>query len=237
MLILPAIDLFDSKAVRLFKGDYEKMTVYSNTPAVVALDFVSAGAQWIHVVDLEGARDGGTPNMKTVLEIKKTSGLKCEIGGGIRDTETAKKYLDEGVDRVIVSTAAVENPDFLGKAVAAYGDRFAVSADVKNGCVATRGWLESSGIGIEDFCRRICAAGVGTLICTDVSRDGAMKGTNLGLYAKLKDKFNVNVIASGGVSTMEDVKALKNMGIYGAIIGKAYYTGAINLREAIKAAK
>lgn len=237
MLILPAIDLFESKAVRLLKGDYDKMTVYSNSPVFVALDFVSAGAKWIHIVDLEGARSGGTPNMKTVIEIKQTSSLKCEIGGGIRSLETAGEYLAEGIDRVIVSTAAVENPGFLEKAVAKYGDRFAVSADVKDGFVATRGWLKSSGIEIDEFCRMICSAGVGTLICTDVSKDGAMKGTNLGLYTGLKQKFDLDLIASGGVSTLDDVKALKNAGLYGAIIGKAYYTGAIDLREAIEAAK
>ncbi|MBQ9545002.1 MAG: 1-(5-phosphoribosyl)-5-[Clostridia bacterium] len=237
MLIFPAIDLFDSKAVRLFKGDYDKMTVYSNSPVKVSLDFVSAGAEWVHVVDLEGARSGGTPNFETVIGIKKTSGLKCEIGGGIRSLETAKRYLDGGIDRVIVSTAAVEDPDFLERAVAEYGDRFAVSADVKDGYVATRGWLRSSGIEIEEFCRRIQSAGVGTLICTDVSRDGAMKGTNRALYAALNEKFRINVIASGGVSTIEDVKALREMDLYGAIIGKAYYTGAIDLKEAIEAAK
>ena len=237
MIILPAIDLYEKKAVRLYKGDYANMTVYSDDPVSVAKDFASAGAEWIHTVDLEGARDGTTPNLDVVAAIAKETSLKVEIGGGIRNLETVEKYLAAGVSRVIIGTAAVTDEDFLIRATSLYGEKIAVGADVRDGRVAIKGWIEDSGIELCDFLSRMQSHGIKTVICTDISKDGAMKGTNLGLYSKLAESFDMSIIASGGVSSLGDVKALRQMELYGAIIGKAYYTGAIDLREAIEVAK
>jgi phosphoribosylformimino-5-aminoimidazole carboxamide ribotide isomerase len=237
MIILPAIDLYEKKAVRLYKGDYANMTVYSNDPVSVARDFASAGAEWIHTVDLEGARDGTTPNLDVVSAIARETSLKVEIGGGIRNLETVEKYLAAGVSRVIIGTAAVTDEDFLVRATKLYGEKIAVGADVRDGRVAIKGWLCDSGIELSDFLMRMQSHGIRTVICTDISKDGAMKGTNLGLYSTLAKSFDMNIVASGGVSSMEDVRALRKMELYGAIIGKAYYTGAIDLREAIEVAK
>ncbi len=237
MLIFPAIDLFGGKAVRLYKGRYEDMTVYSSDPPAVALDFKAKGAKYVHIVDLEGAKEGSTPNFDTVCAIKKRSGLFCEIGGGIRGMDTVERYLSAGIDRVILGTAAIEDEAFLLAAVKEYGERIAVGADLKDGFVAVKGWLETSAVTAEDFFARMERIGVKTVICTDVSRDGAMQGTNLPLYQTLSEKYRVNITASGGVSSMADVTRLASMGLYAAIIGKAYYTGAIDLREAVKAAR
>ena len=237
MIILPAIDLYEKKTVRLYKGDYANMTVYSDDPLSVAKDFEAAGAEWIHTVDLEGARDGTTPNLDVVAAIAKETSLKVEIGGGIRNIETVERYLAAGVSRVIIGTAAVTDEEFLIRATKLYGEKIAVGADVRDGRVAIKGWLCDSGIELSDFLMRMQSHGISTVICTDISKDGAMKGTNLGLYARLAREFDMNVVASGGVSTIEDVKALREMKLYGAIIGKAYYTGAIDLREAIEVAK
>lgn len=249
MIIYPAIDLYDGKAVRLLKGDYDKMTVYSNDPPEIARAFVRAGADHIHVVDLEGARDGGTPNFETVMAIKKAADEAAsevtgdpdarafiEIGGGIRDDEIASKYLDAGIDRVILGTAAVTDQGFLKRLVREYGKRVAVGIDVKDGRVAIKGWTELSEHTLEQFASAMQGLGVNTIICTDISRDGAMKGVNRLLYKELYEAMNMNVVASGGVSTLEDVEELASFGIHGAIIGKAYYTGAIDLAEAVKAA-
>ena len=235
MILFPAIDIVDGKAVRLFKGDYAQMTVYSDHPAEIALDFKSCGATAIHIVDLEGAKSGNTPNLATVLDIKKQSGLFCEIGGGIRSMEVVDKYLGAGIDRVILGTAAVEDEAFLTAAVAKYGERVAVGADIKDGCIAVKGWLEKSSVTADNFFGKLQEIGVSTVICTDISKDGAMQGTNRELYRELSAKYNMNITASGGVSSMEDVLALSEMGLYAAIIGMAYYTGAIDLREAVKA--
>ncbi len=234
MNIFPAIDLYDGKAVRLYKGDYAQMTVYSENPMDVARDFEAAGAKFIHMVDLEGARDGSTPNLSIVADIAQNTALFVEIGGGIRDMETVEKYLSAGVGRVILGTAAVTDRDFLTRAVRAYGDKIAVGADVKDGYIAIKGWLEQSAYTLERFLADAQAVGVRTVICTDISKDGAMAGTNRALYRDLISRFDMDIVASGGVSSMEDVKALADMGLYGAIIGKAYYTGAIDLREAIE---
>ena len=233
MLIFPAIDLIEGKAVRLYKGDYEQMTVYSGRPWEIASDFVDKGAAQIHIVDLEGARDGTTPNIDTVLRIKETSGAFCEIGGGIRTMEVIERYLSEGIDRVILGTAAVRDEALVRESVAEYGERIAVGVDIKDGKVAVRGWLEKSEFDAFDFCEKMRKTGVNTLICTDISKDGVMQGTNRELYRKLMDKFDINIVASGGVSSIEDVKYLAGLDIYGAIIGKAYYTGAIDLKEAV----
>ena len=235
MILFPAIDIVGGKAVRLFKGDYAQMTVYSDRPASVALDFRECGARAVHIVDLEGARDGGTPNLDTVLDIKATSGLFCEIGGGVRSMETVDRYLGAGLDRVILGTAAVEDEAFLRRAVDKYGERIAVGADVRDGFIAVKGWLEKSSVTADDFFMKMQQIGVGTVICTDISKDGAMQGTNRAMYRELSRKYSVDITASGGVSSMDDIIALRGMGLYAAIIGKAYYTGAIDLREAVKA--
>ncbi len=237
MLIFPAIDLYDKKAVRLFKGDYNKMTVYSENPLEVAKGFKAAGAEYIHMVDLEGAKDGTTPNFDIVASVAKESGLKVEIGGGIRNEETVKKYIDAGVMRVILGTAALNDPKFLESVCKKYGDKIAVGADLKDGQVAVKGWLETSDVSGMDFLVQMENLGVKTVICTDISRDGAMRGTNRELYRELSEKFSMDIVASGGVSTIDDVKALREMDLYGAIVGKAIYTGDINLSEAIEVAK
>lgn len=237
MNIFPAIDLYNEKAVRLLYGDYEKMTVYSDDPLSVARDFEAFGARFVHVVDLEGAREGTTPNLSVVSAIAENTSLFVEIGGGIRNMETVKRYLDAGVSRVILGTAAVNDQAFLKEAVLQYGDKIAVGADVKDGYIAIKGWLESSSYSLEEFMKKMQDIGVCTVICTDISKDGAMRGANLALYSDLSKKYKLDIVASGGVSSIDDVRALAEMKLYGAIIGKAYYTGAIDLREAIEVAK
>lgn len=237
MIIFPAIDLYEGKAVRLLRGDYNKMTVYSENPVEIANDFKAAGATHIHLVDLEGAKLGTTPNFEVVKSIKEQTGLFCEIGGGIRTLEVIERYVNAGIDRVILGTAAVKEPEFLKEAVSLYKDKIAVGIDIKDGEVAISGWTESSGIDAFSFCKTIEDIGVKTIICTDISKDGAMLGTNHELYRELTNKFSVNITASGGVSNITDVKKLTDLGIYGAIIGKAYYIGAIDLKEAIEVAK
>lgn len=237
MLIYPAIDLYEGQAVRLYKGDYAQKTVYSDDPVAVARDFAAQGAERIHLVDLEGAKTGFTPNFDLVCRIKRESGCFCEIGGGVRDMATIARYLEAGLDRVILGTAAVTAPGFAEEAVAAYGDRIAVGIDVKNGSVAIHGWTQDSGLDAMTFCERMAALGVRTVICTDISRDGAMQGTNRALYRTLCERLPLNVIASGGVSTLEDVRALAAMGLHGAIVGKAYYEKAFSLSDAIEVAK
>ena len=237
MIILPAIDLYDKKAVRLYKGDYSQMTVYSENPVEIAQDFKNKGAQFIHLVDLEGAKDGTTPNLSVVEKIVAETGLKAEIGGGIRSRETLRKYIDAGIFRVILGTAAVTDREFLLWAVENYGEKIAVGADIKDGFVAIKGWVEKSQITCEDFFADMEKIGVKTIICTDISKDGAMQGTNRELYKSLSQKFSIDIVASGGVSSLEDIKALREMKLYGAIVGKAYYIGAIDLGEAIVLAR
>ena len=236
MLIFPAIDLYEGKAVRLYKGDYAQMTVYSERPLEVARCFEEAGAGWIHMVDLEGAKSGETPNLQTVAAVAAQTGLKVEVGGGIRSMDVIERYLDAGVERVILGTAAVTDRAFLENACACHHEHVAVGVDIRDGKVAIRGWTEKSGLDAFDFCRDLQQLGVETIICTDISRDGAMRGTNLGLYRELQSMFRMNIIASGGVSSLEDVRELRAMGLYGAIIGKAYYTGAVDLKEAVRLA-
>ena len=237
MILFPAIDLFEKKAVRLYKGDYANMTVYSENPIEIARDFEKCGCTHIHMVDLEGAKDGTTPNFDVVASVAKESGLKVEIGGGIRDEETVKRYLDAGVMRVILGTAALNDPEFLESVCKKYGERIAVGADLKDGQVAVKGWLETSNVSGIEFLEKMESLGVKTIICTDISRDGAMRGTNRELYKELSEKFSMDIVASGGVSTIDDVKALREMDLYGAIVGKAIYTGDIDLTEAIEVAK
>ena len=237
MLIYPAIDMYEKKAVRLYKGDYAQMTVYSENPCEVAQEFKRCGATHIHLVDLEGAKLGTTPNFELVKAIKEQTGLFCEIGGGIRDMDTIAKYVEAGIDRVILGTAAVTSAGFVQEAVKAYGDKIAVGIDIKDGFVAIKGWTETSEENAMDFTAKMQAIGVKTMICTDISRDGAMRGANHELYKELARRFDMNIIASGGVSSMEDVEKLAALDIHGAIVGKAYYTGAIDLAKAIEVAK
>lgn len=237
MLIYPAIDLYEGKAVRLFKGDYNQMTVYNDDPLAVARDFLHCGAVCIHMVDLQGARDGTTPNLETVCKIKENTGLFCQIGGGIRTMEVIDRYLSAGIDRVILGTAAVTEPGFVEEAVRKYGEKIAVGIDIKDGKVAIKGWTETSDRDAMDFCAQMQSVGVKTVICTDISKDGAMQGTNHELYQTLAQRFDLQIIASGGVSTLEDIKRLAARKLHGAIVGRAYYNGDIRLPEAIEVAR
>ena len=237
MELFPAIDLIGGCAVRLVKGDYAQKTVYSENPAEVAKSFAAAGAKYLHVVDLEGAKDGGTPNLETIKNIVEQGGLLVEVGGGIRSEEVIKKYLDAGVFRVILGTAAVQNPAFLEEMVQKYGEKIAVGVDIKDGMVAIKGWTEVSQESCFDFCEKLQKIGVKTIICTDISKDGLLSGTNLELYKELSEKFSVDIVASGGVTTLDDVKKLADMGMYGAILGKALYTGNIDLKAAVELVK
>ena len=237
MKIFPAIDLYDKKAVRLFKGNYDEMTVYSDNPVEIALDFKRLGAEFIHVVDLEGAKDGTTPNIDVVSRIAKETGLFVEIGGGIRTMEILDRYFECGVSRAILGTAAVENEEFLKCAVMKYDEKIAVGADVRDGYIAIKGWVEKSLYTLDAFFEKMQSLGVKTIICTDISKDGAMRGTNLQMYRELSQKYSLDIVASGGVSSLTDVTELAKMNLYGAIIGKAYYTGDINIAEAVKVAE
>ena len=237
MELFPAIDLIGGCAVRLVKGDYAQKTVYSDNPAEVAKSFAAAGAKYLHVVDLEGAKDGGTPNLETIKNIVENGGLLVEVGGGIRSEEVIKKYLDAGVFRVILGTAAVQNPAFLEEMVQKYGEKIAVGVDIKDGMVAIKGWTEVSAESCFDFYEKLQKIGVRTIICTDISKDGLLSGTNLELYKELSEKFSVDIVASGGVTTLDDVKKLADMGMYGAILGKALYTGNIDLKAAVELTK
>ncbi len=237
MNIFPAIDLYDKKAVRLYKGNYDEMTVYSENPIEIAYDFEKKGAKFIHMVDLEGAKNGTTPNIEIVKEVATKTSLFVEIGGGIRNLETVEKYLNAGVSRVILGTSAVTDEDFLKEAISKYQEKIAVGADIKDGYIAIKGWIEKSQYSLDEFLSKMQKMGVKAVICTDISKDGAMKGTNLALYKELSEKYSLDIVASGGVSTLNDIKELRKMNLYGAIIGKAYYTGAIDLKEAIEVAK
>ena len=236
MLIFPAIDLVGGKAVRLYKGDYSQMTVYDDDPLNAARRFEAVGATHLHMVDLEGARDGGTPNFDTVRRVLENTDLFVEIGGGIRDMAVIERYLSAGVKRVILGTAAIADEAFTRSAIERFGAAIALGADVRDGEVAIRGWLELSGMTLDAFCDKYQRLGLKTLICTDISRDGAMQGANRALYADLQRRYRMDIVASGGVSTLEDVRALAALGLYGAIIGKACYTGDIDLKRAIEEA-
>lgn len=237
MNIFPAIDLYEKNAVRLFKGDYSNMTIYSSNPLDIAKDFEKAGAEFIHIVDLEGAKSGETPNIDVIEKIVKGTSLFAEVGGGIRSMSVIEKYVKAGVNRVILGTAAVTDEDFLQKALDKYGEKVAVGIDIKDNYVAIKGWTEKSQYTALAFFEKMHDMGVKTIICTDISKDGAMKGTNTDLYLELCRRFDMQIIASGGVSSIDDVKKLKALNMYGAIIGKAYYTKAIDLKEAIEVAR
>ena len=237
MYILPATDLYDGKVVRLYKGDYDQMTVYSDKPLQIAREFADCGAEYLHVVDLEGARDGTTPNRRVVEKLVEKSGMSIEIGGGIRTEDTVRTYIDMGVERVILGTSALTDPVFLGKMVERYGDQIAVGVDLANGYVAIKGWTEQSEVSADAFFSRLQKIGVRTVICTDISKDGTLSGTNLGLYKTLSELYDMQLIASGGISTLDDIVALREMDLYGAILGKALYTGDLDLKDAVKLAR
>ena len=237
MEIFPAIDIYDKKAVRLFKGDYKNMTVYSNNPEEIAIDFKNQGAKNIHIVDLQGAKSGNTDNIETIQKIIESADLFVEVGGGIRSMDVIERYIDIGVNRIILGTSAVTDEAFLDEAIEKHGDKIAVGIDVKDGFVAIKGWTEKSQYTCNEFVEKMQGKGVKTIICTDISKDGAMKGTNLALYKELSEKFSVDIIASGGVTDINDIINLRKFNLYGAIIGKAYYTKAISLKEAIEVAK
>ena len=239
MEIFPAIDLRDGRAVRLTQGDYDQMTVYSAQPCGVARRFIRAGARNLHIVDLDGARAGepGFANLVEIEALVQQGHAFIEVGGGIRTEERILQYLALGVNRVILGTAAVENFEFTRRMAERYGAKIAVGVDARNGMVATHGWEKTSSEEGFDFCRRLRDAGVQTVIYTDISRDGTLSGTNLEAYRELVKIEGLNIIASGGVSHIEDVRRLAGRNLYGAIIGKAYYTGAISLKEAIEVAK
>ncbi|MBQ7547420.1 MAG: 1-(5-phosphoribosyl)-5-[Clostridia bacterium] len=237
MYILPATDLYDGKVVRLYKGDYAQMTVYSDKPLHIAREFAACGAVFLHVVDLEGARDGTMPNRHVVEKLVEKSGMSVEIGGGIRTEDAIRTYIDMGVERVILGTSAVTDPIFLQKMVDRYTDRIAVGVDVKDGFVAIKGWTEQSEVQCDAFFERLQQIGVVTVICTDIAKDGSLSGTNLSLYKHLSEAYDMQIIASGGVSTLEDIIALREMNLYGAILGKAIYTGDLDLGDAVKLAR
>jgi len=236
MRIYPAIDLHDGQAVRLYKGNYNLVTNYGD-PVMQAAYFKSVGAKFLHLVDLDGAKDGESKNLEAVKRIINEVNIDCELGGGIRTLEHIQKVLDLGVKRVILGTAAVTDNDFLCSAVKKHKEAVAVGVDIKDGYVAIKGWTEKSNLSCDEFFSHLCDIGVSTVICTDISKDGAMQGTNIKLYRDLSQKYNINIVASGGVSSLDDIKELRKMELYGAILGKAYYVGAIKLKEAIEVAK
>ena len=236
MLIFPAIDLRDGKVVRLTEGDYDRMTVYSADPMEAAAQFLAAGAAWLHVVDLDAARDSGQKNFPVIKRLAEHSGLCLEVGGGARSEETVRRYLDAGVKRVILGTAAVEQPALLERLAAAYPGRIAAGVDARNGLIAIHGWRTITDLNAMEFVRALPQRGVGTVIYTDIARDGMLSGPNFAAYAHLSGINGLNVVASGGVSSEEDVAALAGMKLYAAIIGKAYYDGRIDLKRAIRIA-
>ena len=233
MELFPAIDLRGGQVVRLTHGDFARMDVYSDNPLAIAKQFHAAGAKNLHVVDLDGAKDGAPVNFEAVQLIAEQSGLFVEIGGGIRDEKRIQAYLDLGVGRVILGTVALEDFDFTQKMIATYGPKIAVGVDAKDGQVAVRGWLESSGTDSIAFCEQLCAAGVDTIIYTDIAKDGAMQGTNIDVYRLLSQKVTCNIMASGGISDLHEIEILRDMGLYGAILGKALYIGKLDLKEAL----
>lgn len=235
MQIFPAIDLRDGKVVRLYQGDYDRMSVYNDAPCEAAREFIDAGAKYLHVVDLDGAKEGTPANFKTIASIVLQGGLFIEVGGGIRDEERIRQYLDLGVNRVILGTAAVKDFDFTSRMAQKYGEQIAVGVDTLNGYVAVNGWQELSEERGVDFCRRLFEAGVQTVICTDIARDGAEKGANLALYRELQTLRGPDIIASGGVSSLEELRELRTLGLRGVILGKALYTGRLELREIVAA--
>lgn len=233
MIIFPAIDIKDGKVVRLLQGDYDKMTVYSENPVAIAKTFKEDGATHLHLVDLDGAKEGQLINFENIKKIVEEVDLFVQVGGGIRDISRVKEYLDLGVHRVILGTAAVKNPEFLREAVDTYGDKIAVGVDVKDGKVAIDGWRTLTDIDANDFLNTLVTMGVSTVIYTDIAKDGGLEGTNLPAYQELSKKYPFQIVASGGVTYSEELQSLQDMDIYGAILGKALYSGTLSLKEVI----
>ncbi len=234
MILYPAIDLYDGKAVRLKRGRYDDMTVYSDDPLSLARRIRDEGATHLHMVDLQGARSGETDNLNLIEKIASESGLFIELGGGIRSLETISGYLNAGISRVILGTAAAENEELLTEALSRFGEAVAVGADLKDGFVAVRGWEQQTAWTAEEYFRHLAVLGVTTVICTDVSRDGMLQGSNHALYETLARNFPMHLIASGGVSSLDDLAALRDLGLHGAIVGKAWYTGAVTIPDALR---
>lgn len=236
MEIFPATDICGKKVVRLVKGDYSRMTVYSDSPALMAREFMAAGARNLHVVDLDGARDGSPVNLEIIREAAAIKGLFVEVGGGIRDEARIEGYLELGVKRVILGTAAVKNYPFVERAVKKYGDAIAVGVDAKNGFAAVNGWLETTTVSSVEFCKRLRDTGVKTVIYTDISKDGMLSGTNLEVYGRLSEIKGLDIVASGGITFEDEIVALRKMNIYGAIVGKAVYEKKLDLARVISLA-
>mgnify|MGYP002517345741 CR=1 FL=1 len=237
MIILPAIDILGGECVRLFKGEYDTARKVAADAVETIKGFEACGAEFIHLVDLDGAKKGEKTNAELFVKLANVTGVPLELGGGIRDMETVEFYLENGISRVILGSAALRDREFLKRAVDKYGEKIAVGVDLKDGFVAIKGWTEKSEEDAFEFTEKMQKIGVKTMICTDISRDGAMQGTNHALYQELAQRFEMDIIASGGVSSMEDVERLTALNIHGAIVGKAYYTGAIDLKKAIEVAK
>ena len=236
MKIFPAIDLRDGEVVRLLKGDYNQMTVYGENPLEVAEEFEDAGAEYLHVVDLDGAIDGSQPNFAAVKDIIEGTGLKVEIGGGIRNENIIKDYAQIGALRVIIGTMAIKDPEFTSRMIKKHGKNVAVGVDISDGKVAIKGWTEVTDKTVDDMCQELIDYGVRTIICTDISKDGAMEGTNIELYRRLVEEYGdyVDIIASGGISTMDDLEKLEEIGVDSVIIGRALYNGALDLAEVME---
>lgn len=236
MNIFPAIDLRNGQAVRLFRGDYDDMTVYSDDPVKVAESFKEKGAEYLHLVDLDGAKDGKLVNFNTIKTIVEQVDMFVEIGGGIRDEERIKQYLDLGAGRVILGTVAVKEPEFLCEMVTKYGEKIAVGVDVRDGYVAVNGWKEITDKKGMEFCRYLRDIGVRTVIYTDILRDGGLEGTNMKAYEQLKEIEGLDIVASGGISFEDEIVQLKDV-VSGAILGKAIYSGKLDLKRALSLAE
>ena len=235
MIILPAIDLKDGQAVRLYKGDYNQKTVYSNNPEELAKEFETMGAKWLHVVDLDGAKDGKCINLETIRKIKQTTNMSLELGGGIRNMETVALYLDEvGIDRVILGTAAINDPQFLKEAISKYGaKKIVVGVDVKNGYVSTSGWLKTSDVPYLDFIKELEKIGVEYIVVTDISKDGTLQGPNFKMYEQIASVSKINFVVSGGIKDKQNILDVAKKDYYACIVGKAYYEGKVDLKEVI----
>ncbi|MBQ8194597.1 MAG: 1-(5-phosphoribosyl)-5-[Oscillospiraceae bacterium] len=236
MVILPAIDIKDGNCVRLFKGDYATVQKVAESYMDTARSFEAAGSEWIHMVDLDGAKDATQQNKEIFLDVAKNTGLKVEVGGGIRTLDTVEMYLSGGISRVIIGSAAVKNPQLVKDAVKEYGDRIAVGIDAKNGYVATEGWLETSDVHFTDLAKAMSDIGVKYIIFTDISKDGTLSGVNAEQLQQINECCSANIIASGGVHTIKDIEICKKLGLYGTICGKSIYSGSLDLKEAVKLA-
>ncbi len=233
MIIFPAIDIKDNKCVRLLQGDFDKVSVYGDDPSIMAKNWQNSGAEFIHMVSLNGARGEGKINDESIRKVLDTIDIPIQIGGGVRTKERVKELLDMGVNRVIVGSMAIKNIELLKQLVDEYKEKIVVSIDAKNGKVAIQGWEEVSDINSVELCKSLEKIGVKTIVYTDISKDGMLIGPNFDIYEKLSKETNLHIIASGGVTCMEDIKRLKNMNLYGAIIGKALYENKIELKEVL----